>query len=123
MGDEGLYREVRPLLFAIAYRMVSSSSEAEDIVQEAYVRLEGARRAGTVIESPKAFLVTVTTRLAIDHLRSARVRREAYVGPWFPEPFVDELAPDVASHAEMADSLSMAFLLLLETLSPTERAV
>jgi RNA polymerase sigma-70 factor (ECF subfamily) len=114
---------LRPLLLSLAYRMVGSMSEAEDLVQEAFLRLHRARTEGTEIESTKAFLTTVTTRLGIDHLRSARVRREAYVGPWFPDPFVDELAPDVASHAEMADSLSMAFLLVLETLSPAERAV
>jgi RNA polymerase sigma-70 factor (TIGR02957 family) len=121
MGDEELYRELRPLLFAIAYRMVSSGSEAEDIVQEAFVRLEGARKAGTVIESPRAYLVTVTTRLAIDHLRSARVRRESYVGPWLPEPLLTE--PDPEQVVATADSLSTAFLMLLETLSPVERAV
>lgn len=121
MEDDELYRELRPLLFAVAYRMVSSASEAEDIVQESFVRLEGARRAGTDIESPKAYLVTVATRLAIDHLRSARVRRESYVGPWLPEPLLSE--PDPAEVAATADSLSTAFLLLLETLSPVERAV
>lgn len=121
MEDEELYRELRPLLFAVAYRMVSSGSEAEDIIQEAYVRLEGARKAGTVIESPKAYLVTVTTRLAIDHLRSARVRRESYVGPWLPEPLLTE--PDPEQVVATADSLSTAFLMLLETLSPVERAV
>ena len=121
MEDDELYRELRPLLFAVAYRMVSSASEAEDIVQESFVRLEGARRSGAVIESPKAYLVTVATRLAIDHLRSARVRRESYVGPWLPEPLLSE--PDPEQVAATADSLSTAFLLLLETLSPVERAV
>ena len=114
---------LRPLLIALAYRMVGSFTEAEDLVQEALLRLHRAQAEGTEIASTRAFLTTVTTRLAIDHLRSARVRREAYLGPWFPEPLVDELAPDVAGHAEMSDSLSMAFLLLLETLSPAERAV
>lgn len=115
--------ELRPLLISLAYRMVGSVSEAEDLVQEGYLRLHRERAEGKDIMSVKAFLTTVTTRLAIDHLRSARVRREAYVGPWFPEPLVDEHAPDVAAQAEMADSLSMAFLLVLETLSPAERAV
>ncbi len=121
MEDEELYRDLRPLLFAVAYRMVASASEAEDIVQEAFVRFDRARRSGTVIDVPKAYLVSTTTRLAIDHLRSARVRRESYVGPWLPEPLLTEPGPERL--AETADSLSTAFLLLLETLSPVERAV
>jgi RNA polymerase sigma-70 factor (TIGR02957 family) len=115
--------ELRPLLMSIAYRMVGSFSEAEDIVQEATVRFHRATRRDTKIESTRAYLTAVTTRLGIDHLRSARVRREAYVGPWLPDPLVDELAPDLAQEAELADSLSTAFLVLLETLSPLERAV
>src|ERR1700742_5102696 len=106
---------------SIAYRMLGSVSEAEDVVQEAFLRLE--RVDPDTIESPKAFLATVTTRLAIDELRSARVRRETYVGPWLPEPLVADTEPDVAEHAEMSDSLSMAFLVLLESLTPAERAV
>jgi RNA polymerase sigma-70 factor (TIGR02957 family) len=121
MTEEELYRDVRPLLFSVAYRMVGSVSEAEDLVQEAFVRLRRATAAGTAVDEPKAFLVTVTTRLAIDHLRSARVRREAYVGPWLPEPVVAESHPE--DLVEMAESLSMAFLVLLEALSPVERAV
>jgi len=122
------YMEFRPLMFSIAYRMTGSISDAEDIVQEAFLRLTRALRDGASITSPKAYLATVTTRLAISHLRSARVRREAYVGSWLPEPLVtDELAPatvpDPAERAEMSDSLSMAFLVLLESLTPTERAV
>src|SRR5580700_10502772 len=122
------YLQFRPLMFSIAYRMTGSVSDAEDIVQEAFLRLTGVLRDGDTITSPKAYLATVTTRLAISHLRSARVRREAYVGSWLPEPLVaDELAPatapDPAERAEMSDSLSMAFLVLLESLSPTERAV
>ena len=122
------YTEYRPLMFSIAYRMTGSISDAEDIVQEAFLRLTRALRDGVSITTPKAYLATVTTRLAISHLRSARVRREAYVGAWLPEPLVaDELAPatppDPAERAEMSDSLSMAFLVLLESLSPTERAV
>ena len=119
--DDDLYRELRPLLFSIAYRMVGGVGEAEDIVQDAFVRFERARRGGTAIEVPKAYLVSVTTRLAIDHLRSARVRRESYVGPWLPEPLV--AVDDVERLVETADSISMAFLVLLETLSPVERAV
>jgi RNA polymerase sigma-70 factor (ECF subfamily) len=115
-----LYEELRPLMFSIAYRMLGSASEAEDIVQEAFLRFHRESRKGTSIESPKAYLSAVTTRLSIDHLRSARVRRERYVGTWLPEPV---LTDDVPQHAETADSLSMAFLVLLESLTPVERAV
>jgi RNA polymerase sigma-70 factor, ECF subfamily len=114
--------ELRPLMFSIAYRMVGGIDDAEEIVQEAHLRLHTARAEGTEVESPKAFLATVTTRLAIDHLRSARVRREEYVGPWMPEPLVSE-EPGPAEQAEAADSLSLAFMVLLERLSPRERAV
>jgi RNA polymerase sigma-70 factor, ECF subfamily len=114
---------VRPLMFSIAYRMLGRVAEAEDVVQEAFLRLQLAADEGVAVESPKAHLATVTTRLAIDHLRSARVRREAYVGSWLPEPVVDEREHAVARDVEMAESLSMAFLLILETLSPIERAV
>jgi RNA polymerase sigma-70 factor (TIGR02957 family) len=113
----------RPLLFSIAYRMTGSVSDAEDIVQDAFVRLTRARNGGTTIDSPGAFLSTVTTRLAIDYLSSARKRRESYVGMWLPEPLVVSSEPDPAEHAELSDSLSMAFLVLLESLSPVERAV
>jgi len=113
----------RPLAFAIAYRMVGSVAEAEDIVQEAFLRLHRARQGGVAVESPKAYLAALTTRLAIDHLRSARARRESYVGPWLPEPVVQEGEPAVARQIEMAESLSMAFMLVLEALSPVERAV
>jgi RNA polymerase sigma-70 factor (ECF subfamily) len=109
--------DLRPYLFTIAYRMVGSVAEAEDLVQEAYLRYH---EAGADAESPKAYLAAVTTRLAIDHLRSARVRRETYPGEWLPEPLVDDSA---VRHAETADSLSLAFLHLLEKLSPVERAV
>lgn len=123
MAPEDLYREHRPLMFSIAYRMLGSVSEAEDIVQDAFVRLHRASGEATVITSPKAYLAAITTRLAIDHLRSARVRRESYVGTWLPEPLVGDAGPDAATHAEMAESLSMAFLVVLESLSPVERAV
>ena len=115
--------ELRPRAFAIAYRMLGSVSEAEDVVQEALLRLYRAEREGERIESPRAYLSTVVTRLAIDQLRSARVRRETYVGEWLPEPLVDDPESDPARHAEMADSLSLAFLVLLESLSPEQRAV
>jgi RNA polymerase sigma-70 factor (ECF subfamily) len=120
-----VYQQLRPLMFAIAYRMIGSVSEAEDIVQEVFLRYHSASSAAA-IESPKAFLSAVTTRLCIDYLRSARARREAYIGEWLPEPLLtgDPAAPPgPAELAEQADSLSMAFLLVLERLSPVERAV
>ena len=124
MRTDAPYEELRPLLFSIAYRMIGSVSEAEDIVQEAFLRIHRAEAEGTQIESPKAYLSAVTTRLSIDHLKSARVRREQYFGQWLPEPLLtDDSAPDAAAHAETADSLSTAFLVLLESLSPVERAV
>jgi RNA polymerase sigma-70 factor, ECF subfamily len=113
----------RPLAFAIAYRMIGSVAETEDIVQEAFLRLHRARRDGVAVESPKAYLAALTTRLAIDHLRSARVRRESYVGPWLPEPVVQEGEPAMDRQIQMAESVSMAFMLVLEALSPVERAV
>jgi RNA polymerase sigma-70 factor, ECF subfamily len=118
-----VYGELRPLLFSIAYRMLGSASEAEDVVQETFLRFHRETSSGTVIESPKAYLSAVTTRLSIDVLRSARVRRERYTGTWLPEPVLTDDDADVAAHAETADSLSMAFLVLLESLSPVERAV
>ena len=115
--------DLRALMFAIAYRMVGGVSDAEDLVQEAYLRMAEAQAAGTDVESPKAYLTTVVTRLAIDHLRSARVRRETYPGPWMPEPVVERLDEAPAESAELTESLSIAFMVLLEQLSPTERAV
>jgi RNA polymerase sigma-70 factor (ECF subfamily) len=115
--------ELRGLMFSIAYQMTGRVSEAEDLVQEAFFRLERARRSGVVVESPKAYLATATTRLAIDHMRSARIRRESYVGTWLPEPIVADLHESPEQMAELSDSLSMAFLVLLESLSPVERAV
>jgi RNA polymerase sigma-70 factor (TIGR02957 family) len=120
---EDILEAVRPTSFAIAYRMLGSVAEAEDVVQEALLRVLNALRDGTQIESPRAFTTTVTTRLAIDELRSARVRRELYVGEWLPEPVLDEPAADPADHAELSDSLSLALLVLLESLSPEQRAV
>ena len=117
------YVDLRPLLFSIAYRMLGSVSEAEDIVQEAFLRIHRAEAEGIEIDSPKAYLSAVVTRLSIDHLKSARARREQYVGQWLPEPIRTDPAPDAAAHAETADSLSMAFLVLLESLTPVERAV
>src|SRR5215216_5845493 len=112
--------DLRPLLFSLAYRMVGAVGEAEDLVQEAFLRLH---RSADEVEAPKAFLTTVVTRLAIDHLRSARVRREADVGHWLPEPLVGDAAPGPADRVEDDETLSLAFLALLERLSPVERAV
>jgi RNA polymerase sigma-70 factor (TIGR02957 family) len=117
------FEELRPRAFAIAYRMLGSVSEAEDVVQEAYLRLHRAEQGGERIESPRAYLSTVVTRLAIDGLRSARARRETYVGEWLPEPLLADPEADPARQAEVADTLSLAFLVLLESLSPEQRAV
>lgn len=119
---------LRPLLFSIAYGMTGSVGDAEDIVQEAFLGLTRARQAGTEIFNLKPYLTTSVTRLGINHLRSARRRRVTYVGDWLPEPVVVAVdgpgrEPGPAEHAELADSLSMAFLVLLEALSPVERAV
>ncbi|MGH2745654.1 MAG: RNA polymerase sigma-70 factor [Thermoleophilaceae bacterium] len=123
MVDEELLDELRPGAFAIAYRMLGSVSEAEDLVQEALLRFHRAQLEGERIESPRAYVSTVVTRLGIDQLRSARRRRETYVGEWLPEPLLTDDADDPARQAEMADSLSLAFLVLLESLSPEQRAV
>jgi RNA polymerase sigma-70 factor (TIGR02957 family) len=123
-ADETGAAGYRPLLFSIAYGMTGSVGDAEDIVQDAFLGLTRARQAGTTIADPKAYLTTAVTRLGINHLRSARVRRETYVGDWLPEPVVVPAdGPGPAEHAELADALSMAFLVLLEALSPVERAV
>ncbi|WP_423464670.1 sigma-70 family RNA polymerase sigma factor [Promicromonospora sp. MS192] len=128
--DDAALARLRPLAFSVAYRMLGSVAEAEDVVQEALTRLSQADG----VRNPDAFVTTVTTRIAIDVLRSARVRRESYVGEWLPEPLVGPVdahhlpvamatpPPDAAGHAELADDLSTAFLVLLETLTPTERA-
>jgi RNA polymerase sigma-70 factor (ECF subfamily) len=124
-----VYESLRPLLFSIAYRMLGTVTEAEDIVQEAFLRYHRAVAQHGQPDSPKAYLATVVTRLAIDELRSARSRRESYIGDWLPEPLLTgpeslgQPVIDPAEHAEQADSLSMAFLLLLERLTPLERAV
>lgn len=111
----------RPLLFSIAYRMLGSVMDAEDVVQEAFVRWREAPEGE--VRSPKAYLSAVVTRLCIDHLRSARVKREEYVGPWLPEPLLTEQVTDLGGALALEESLSMAFLVLLESLTPTERAV
>jgi RNA polymerase sigma factor (sigma-70 family) len=120
---EQLLDELRPGAFAIAYRMLGSVAEAEDVVQEALLRIHQAFDAGERIASPRAFVATVTTRLAINELRSARARRERYVGEWLPEPIITDGKDDPARHAETADTLSLALLVLLESLSPEQRAV
>ncbi|MGI8855597.1 MAG: RNA polymerase sigma-70 factor [Thermomicrobiales bacterium] len=122
VGDDGaVFNAHRPLLFSIAYRMLGSAMDAEDVVQEAFLRWR--QRDATAVASPKSYLTTVVTHLSIDYLRSARVRREEYVGEWLPEPLVtDESAID-ADPVALAESLSLAFLMLLERLTPIERAV
>ena len=117
MAATDVTEELRPLLFSLAYRMVGSVGEAEDLVQEALLRFHRE----DAVDAPKAFLTTVVTRLAIDHLRSARVRRESYVGTWLPEPLV--AAPAASERVESDETLSLAFLALLERLTPVERAV
>ncbi|MEV4356340.1 RNA polymerase sigma-70 factor [Nonomuraea sp. NPDC049625] len=113
------FEDHRSLLTGVAYRILGSAADAEDVVQEAWLRWSGVDEA--TVDEPKAYLVRVTSRLAIDRLRWAKSRRESYVGPWLPEPI--STAPDVAEHAELAESVELALLLVLETLSPLERAV
>jgi RNA polymerase sigma factor (sigma-70 family) len=115
----GVFEEHRGLLVAVAYRILGSVTDAEDAVQEAYLRWSGVEHAE--IRDPRAFLVRITTRLAIDRLRRARTRRESYVGPWLPEPVLTRQDP--SEEVAMAESVSMAMLVVLETLSPLERAV
>ncbi|MGV9628989.1 RNA polymerase sigma-70 factor [Streptomyces sp. NPDC003487] len=120
MDKAEVFEELRPLLFSIAYRMLGSVSEAEDAVQETWLRFDGS---ASRVASAKAYLSATVTRVSIDVLRSARMRREEYVGPWFPEPLLSDPYQDPARSAELADSVSMAALLLLERLSPLERSV
>ncbi len=115
------FSQQQPLLFSIAYRMLGSVVEAEDIVQETFLRWQ--QTDGEDVRSPKSYLSTIATRLCIDQLRSARAQREEYIGPWLPEPLTAEHIPPMDDRLALADSLSMAFLLLLQTLTPTERAV
>src|SRR5215210_2462181 len=116
-----VFERNRPLLFSISYRMLGSVMEAEDVVQEAFLRWQQAPE--DEVRSLSAYLSTVVTRLCIDRLRSARARREKYVGPWLPEPVLGEQAQETGGKAELEDTLSMAFLVLLESLTPVERAV
>ncbi len=115
------FEQHRSLLFSIAYRMLGSVADAEDVVQEAYLRWQESRESE--VRSPRSYLSTVVTRLSIDRMRSARARREEYVGPWLPEPLVSEGAEDAGEPTKLDESLSMAFLVLLESLNPVERAV
>jgi RNA polymerase sigma-70 factor (ECF subfamily) len=110
---------LRRRAFAVAYRMLGSVADTEDVVQEALLRFT---RAEAEVEDPAAWITTVSTRLAIDHLRLARVRRETYVGPWLPDPLVKESAPPPEDHAELSDTLSQAFLVVGGQLTPTQRA-
>jgi RNA polymerase sigma-70 factor (ECF subfamily) len=118
MGDPDL-EALRRHGFGVAYRMLGSVSEAEDVAQEALLRLTSQEDR---IDEPAAWITTVVTRLSINVLKSARARRESYVGPWLPEPLIEDAAPDPAARAELADSLSLALLVLLERLTPVERA-
>ncbi|GET41545.1 RNA polymerase sigma-70 factor [Microseira wollei] len=115
-----IFNQHRSLLFAIAYRMLGSATDAEDMVQEAWIRWQLTQ---AIAQSPKAFLSSLITRLCIDRLRSARVQREKYVGIWLPEPLMTDGINALGDNAELAESLSFAFLMLLECLSPTERAI
>ncbi|HLZ20694.1 MAG TPA: RNA polymerase sigma-70 factor [Ktedonobacterales bacterium] len=121
MSDIEIFESLRPLLFSIAYRMLGSVMDAEDIVQEAY--LQWQRRGDAEIASPRGFLSTIVTRQSINHLNSARVRRETYPGPWLPEPALNEVEPDSSDRLLLHESLSMAFMMLLEQMAPVERAV
>jgi RNA polymerase sigma-70 factor (TIGR02957 family) len=114
-----IFEEHRNLLFAVAYRMLGTVADAEDVVQDAWLKWSAADRSHVI--EPKGYLIRIATNLALDRLRSARVQRESYVGPWLPEPLLT--APDVAEDVELAESVSMAMLIVLETLSPLERAV
>ncbi|MFJ2725677.1 RNA polymerase sigma-70 factor [Streptomyces collinus] len=119
-----VFEEHRPFLMGVAYRMLGRVADAEDVVQDAWLRWSGADRAE--VREPRGYLVRVTTRLAIDRLRQVKARSEAYVGPWLPEPYVTEFGDSVADTAEralLADSVSLAVLVVLESLSPLERAV
>ena len=119
MTETEVFEEHRSLLFSVAYRMLGTAVDAEDIVQDAWLRWSGSDRSN--IDDPKAYLIRIVTNTAIDRLRSAQVRRESYVGPWLPEPMLT--SPDVADDVELAESVSLAMLVVLETLSPLERAV
>jgi RNA polymerase sigma-70 factor, ECF subfamily len=121
MTEIDLFQTHRPALFAVAYRMLGSATDAEDIVQDAWLRFAGARPAD--LRSAKAYLTTIVTRLCLDRLKSARATREEYIGPWLPEPVVTGEQPGPERSLAQAESVTLAFMVLLETLSPEERAV
>lgn len=117
-----VFAEQRPRLFGLAYRMLGSVADAEDVVQDAFLRWQEAVERETPVESPSAYLTTIVSRRCLDELRSARRRREEYVGPWLPEPLLTDEGLDPARTTELTDTLSTAFLVVLEALSPGERA-
>jgi RNA polymerase sigma-70 factor (ECF subfamily) len=119
--DEDVFKDDRPRLFSIAYRMLGSASDAEDVLQDAWLRYRGAESSS--IRSPGAFATTIVTRLCLDRLKSARAKREEYIGPWLPEPVLTSELESPADKLERAESVTLAFMVLLETLSPEERAV
>src|ERR1700758_5330788 len=119
--DAETFEAHRDLMFAVAYRMLGTIADAEDAVQDAWLRWSAAPRAD--VADPRAYLARVVTNTALNRLRSVRARREAYVGPWLPEPLLTEAGPDAAERAELAESVSMAMLVVLESLTPDERAV
>ncbi|MFI6437648.1 RNA polymerase sigma-70 factor [Streptomyces sp. NPDC050759] len=122
--ETDVFEEHRPVLMGVAYRMLGRVADAEDVVQEAWLRWSAADRSE--VREPRAYLVRVTTRLAIDRLRQVKARGETYVGPWLPEPYVTDFGdtvPDTAEQAVLADSVSLAVLVVMESLSPLERAV
>src|SRR5438309_10666516 len=121
LAKTSVVEQHRGPLFSIAYRMLGSVADAEDTLQDAFIRWQ--RASETDVRSPKAFLVTIVSRLCINHLQSARVKRETYVGEWLPEPIVTESGSDPFGMIKVDESLSMAFLVLLERLTPIERAV
>ena len=121
MSEVELFQANRPLLFGVAYRMLGSASDAEDVVQDAWLRYAAARPSD--LRSPKAYLTTIVTRLCLDRLKSARAAREEYVGPWLPEPVVTDDGRQPDQSVALAESVTLAFMVLLETLSPEERAV
>ncbi|MBY8338702.1 RNA polymerase sigma-70 factor [Streptomyces spinosirectus] len=122
--ETDVFEEHRPVLMGVAYRMLGRVADAEDVVQEAWLRWSGGDRGD--VREPRAYLVRITTRLAIDRLRQVKARNEAYVGPWLPEPYATDFGdtvPDAAERAVLADSVSLAVMVVLESLSPLERAV
>src|SRR5437764_7634095 len=121
LAETSIFERHRGLLFSIAYRMLGSVADAEDAVQDAFIRWQ--RASDVDVRSPKAFLVTIVSRLCINHLQSARVQRESYVGEWLPEPLVTEPGASAPEILQVDESVSMALLLLLERLTPVERAV